>query len=91
MTTFDEIADLQEKLDTDDVAQKRYLMFHIFDKLLDIRLSTEDSQIHRVERLGSLKDIDGYMYKLSQDFLTFSSTMKKKNKLEKIIGYVEKT
>jgi len=30
------------------------------------------------------------MYKLSQDFLTLSSTMKKENKLEKIIEHVER-
>jgi len=90
MTNFDEIDDLQEELDTDDVAQKRYLMFHIFEELLEARLSVEDIGPEIPEKISELKQIDGYMYKLSQDFLTSSSTMKKENKLEKIIEHVER-
>lgn len=83
-----EISDLQEELDTDDVAQKRYLMFHIFERLLDKRLSVDEIEIS--EKISKLKALDGYMYKLSQDFLTSSSTMKKENKLEKIIQHVKR-
>jgi|AntDeeMetagen134_2_1112570.scaffolds.fasta_scaffold03611_1 hypothetical protein len=76
--------------DKDDVAQKRYLMFKIFDKLLTERFSIEDKKPDTNDKVGKLKDLDGYMYKLSQDFLTLSSTMKKENKLEKIIEHVER-
>jgi len=64
--------------DKDDVAQKRYLMFKIFDKLLTERFSIEDKNQIQNDKVGKLKDLDGYMYKLSQDFLTLSSTMKRK-------------
>lgn len=90
MTDFHEISDLQEELDTDDVAQKRYVMFHIFEKLLEIRLDIENMDPNVPEKISELKQLDGYMYKLSQDFLTSSSTMKKGNKLEKIIEHVER-
>lgn len=90
MTNLDDISDLQEELDTDDVAQKRYLMFHIFEQLLEARLSIEDIELEISEKISKLKNTDGYMYKLSQDFLTSSSTMKKENTLEKIIEHVER-
>lgn len=90
MTDLEEIEDLQEELNTDDVAQKRYLMFHIFEKLVETRISMEDVELETAEKISELKKIDGYMYKLSQDFLTSSSTMKKENKLEKIIEHVER-
>jgi ATP phosphoribosyltransferase len=85
------IDDFWEKLgEEEDVAQKRYLMFHIFEELLDTRLSLEDIEREIPEKINQLKQIDGYMYKLSQDFLTSSSTMKKENKLEKIIQHIER-
>jgi hypothetical protein len=87
---LDDIEELQQYLDTDDVAQKRYLMFHIFEKLIDARLSIENTELEITEKISELKQIDGYMYKLSQDFLTSSSTMKKENKLEKIIEHIER-
>lgn len=80
----------EEISDEEDVARKRYLMFHIFEELLDTRLSLEDIEREIPEKINQLKQIDGYMYKLSQDFLTSSSTMKKENKLEKIIEYIER-
>lgn len=90
MTDFDEIDNLKEELETDDVAQKRYLMFHIFEQLVEARLSIEDKKLETPEKISELKQIDGYMYKLSQDFLTSSSTIKKENTLEKIIEHVER-
>jgi len=90
MTDLNEIEDLEKYLDTDDVAQKRYLMFHVFEKLVDTRLSIEDKEFEVQDRISELKQVDGYMYKLSQDFLTSSSTLEKKNKLEKITDHVER-
>lgn len=87
---FEDIQDLKKHLDTDDVAQKRYIMYHIFEELLQTRLSIEDVELEIKDKICELKDIDGYMYKLSQDFLTTSSTMEKENKLEKIIEHVNR-
>lgn len=81
------IEELKEKfgsLETDDVAEKRLRMFKIFEELLSIRADTDKS----VEGLEELKDSDGYMYKLSQDFLLSSSTMEKEKQLEKILKHV---
>lgn len=90
MKDFDEIEDIQKHLDTNDVAQKRYLMFHIFEKVVDIRFSSEDIDLEIPEKIDKLKQEDGYMYKLSQDFLTSSSTMEKRRKLEKILKHVKR-
>jgi hypothetical protein len=90
MKELEDIEELQQHLDTDDVAQKRYLMFNIFEKLLEDRLSIEDVDLEIPEKISELKDVDGYMYKLSQDFLTSSSTMEKENTLEKIVEHVER-
>lgn len=75
----EELSQKFEGLDTDDVAEKRYQMFSIFQNILEEKYSD----------LNDLKAQNGYLYKLSQDFLLSSSTMEKENKLEKIIKYVE--
>lgn len=90
MTDLEDIEELQKHLDTDDVAQKRYIMYHIFEKLVDARLSMGDQEFEVQDRITELKQIDGYMYKLSQDFLTSSSTVEKRKKLEKITGHVKR-
>mgnify|MGYP006283455277 CR=1 FL=1 len=80
--------DVREKFDgmeTDDVAEKRLKMFKIFEEILSKRTGFDDS----VKGLKELKDSNGYLFKLSQDFLLSSSTMNKERKLEKIIEYVE--
>lgn len=84
--SIEEVKEEFDSLDTDDVAEKRLRMLEIFDQLLSIRTDLENS----VEGLKDLKDEDGYMYKLSQDFLLSSSTMEKESKLEKIIEHVER-
>jgi hypothetical protein len=85
--------DIQELVDsiedTEDVGQKRYLMYHVFDRLLNKRLEQLDRDPDKKDSVKSLRDQDGYMYKLSQDFLTNSSTMKKEKTLEKIRKHVE--
>ena len=76
------ISDIREQfesLETDDVAEKRIEMFNIFQSILE----------EEYNNLSDLKDQNGYLYKLSQEFLLSSSTMEKENKLEKIIKYVE--
>ena len=84
--TIDEVKEEFENLDTDDVAEKRLKMFKIFEKLVSARTDAEDS----TEGLNELKQKEGYMYKLSQDFLLSSSTMEKESKLEKIVEHVER-
>ena len=86
-----EISDEWEEIgNEEDVARKRYLMFQLFEKLIDQRFAIENIEPETSEKIGKMKELDGYMYKLSQDFLTNSSTMKKENKLEKIIEHVER-
>lgn len=87
---FEKIKNLKGELNTDDVAQKRYIMFHIFEELLEARFSIGDIELEISEKISELKQIDGYMYKLSQDFLTSSSTMEKEKKLEKLIEHVKR-
>jgi hypothetical protein len=84
--SIEEVKEEFESLDTDDVAEKRLRMQRIFEKLVALRTDLENS----VEGLKDLKDEDGYMYKLSQDFLLSSSTMEKESKLEKIVEHVER-
>jgi len=68
-------------LENEDVAIKRIEMYSIFQEILQKESGKEDS----VEGLNEIKDSNGYLFKLSQDFLLASSTMKKEQKLEKII------
>lgn len=82
------IEELMEELDTDDVGQKRYLMYRIFDLLLDELYENSDREAEVQERVQELRSFDGYMYKLAQEFLTSSSTLEKRRKLEKMIEHV---
>lgn len=83
-------AELDDDLDTDDVGQKRYVMFLIFDSLLDSFYDVSDRQVEDEKKVAELKEFDGYMYKLSQEFLTSSSTFEKEQKLEKMIDHLER-
>ncbi len=82
----EEIRGKFDALDIEDVAEKRLRMFKIFEDLVESMADKDTS----VEALNELKDSNGYLYKLSQDFLLSSSTMDKEKKLEKMIGYVER-
>lgn len=81
----EELREKFEDLDTDDVAEKRLKMFKIFEETLSKKTHCDDP----VEGLEELKNSNGYLFKLSQDFLLSSSTMDKEKKLEKLIEYVE--
>lgn len=81
--------DLEELLDTDDVGQKRYLMFNVFEQVLEKVYKGSDRELPDVEeRVSGLKDFQGYMYKLAQEFLTSSSTLEKERKLEKMLEHL---
>jgi len=67
----------EEVSETDDVGEKRFLMYRALEHILD-----------EVEK-DSITELNGYLYKLTQDFLTSSSTFEKTQKMEKILDYVE--
>lgn len=85
------IWDKKQDLETDDVAQKRYLMNELFNYLIfQFYLLEGEVPVKSNYRIKDLNNFNGYMYKLSQDFLLGSSTMEKEAKLEKIIEYISK-
>lgn len=89
---LEEVQKLVDSLDTDDVGQKRYLMYRIFDQLLEKTYELNDHELPETEeRVAKLNGLDGYMYKLAQEFLTSSSTLKKQQKLEKMVEHVERS
>lgn len=79
------LEDAQEKFEkvseTEDVGQKRFLMFKVFDDVL--------SELD-MDSVKELDGFDGYLYKISQEFLTSSSTYEKTQKMEKILDQVER-
>lgn len=82
---------LKKDIETNDVAQKRFLMNKLFDFLVESTYRLHEEPLVREEnRLNQLKEIDGYVYKLGQDYLISSSTMEKNQKLEKIIAHFSK-
>lgn len=86
--SIDELEERFKSLETQDVAEKRLEMLKIFEGLLDKRSESDDIAV--TEKLEGLEEKDGYMYKLSQDFLLSSSTMEKESKLGKILEHVKK-
>jgi hypothetical protein len=82
----------REGIETDDVAQKRYTMYKLLDQIItEYTEKSIEEDLEPEKRLEKLKEIDGYMYKLSQDFLLSSSTMEKEQHLEKIIEKFQRT
>jgi len=85
------IWDMSQDIKSEDVAQKRFMLQKLFEYLLEKQYYLKDQLLVKENyRLEKLKEFDGYMYKLSQDFLLASSTMEKEKKLEKIINHVSK-
>ncbi|QGA80479.1 hypothetical protein [Candidatus Nanohalobium constans] len=77
--SFEEAKENFEQVsETDDVGEKRFLMYRALENIL--------SQLEK----ENISDLNGYLYKLSQDFLTSSSTYEKTQKMEKILDYVER-
>lgn len=89
---MEEIESLREELDTDDVGQKRYLMYRIFDMVLERVYEECGEELPPIdERVEGLNGINGYIYKLCQEFLTSSSTLEKEKKLEKMIDHMHRS
>ncbi len=83
------IWDYQQDLDTEDVGQKRYMMYQMFEYLIHKHyLLKGEVPVKDNYRIKKLQEFDGYMYKLAQEFLTSSSTMEKEKKLEKMVSHV---
>lgn len=85
------IWNMQQDIQTEDVGQKRFIMYKLFELLINKNYKL-NSQIpvkdnYKVEKLN---DFDGYMYKLAQEFLLESSTYQKQQKLEKMIQHLTK-
>lgn len=84
---WDFIQDIESK----DVAQKRFLMYQTFDYIIKQHyLVCKQPLVKENYRLEKLKEFDGYMYKLSQEFLNSSSTAEKRRKLDDIIQHFSK-
>jgi len=83
--------DLLQDIESDDVAQKRLMMYKAFDYILEKHyLVCEEPLVKENYRLEKLKEFDGYMYKISQEFLNSSSTAEKNRKLDKIVEHFSK-
>jgi hypothetical protein len=83
------IEEFRQGLEKDDVAQKRFTMYRFFDYLLEKYFKLEAVEPGAPEeRLEKLKDLNGHVYKISQDFLLASSTMEKEQHLDKIVEKV---
>lgn len=85
------IWDYQKDLETTDVGQKRLIMYELFQYLINNHYIKEKQPLVKNNyKLKKLKQFDGYMYKNAQEFLTESSTMKKQEKLDKMIKQATK-
>ena len=83
------IWDKRQDLESDDVGRQRFLMNDFVDYLIDRNFVLKgEVPVKKNFRLEKLESFDGYMYKLVQDFLMSSSTVEKKDKLDKMISYV---
>lgn len=87
----EELEEMVASVNGQDVGQKRFQMFEVLRFVIEKQYEFSDREIPAVEnRVEELKDLNGYMYKLVQEFLTSSSTLEKERKLEKIADYFKK-
>lgn len=79
---------LMYSVEGNDVGQKRFQMFEVLRFVVEKQYELEDVEVPDTGlRVEELKELNGYMYKLVQEFLTSSSTLEKERKLEKIVQY----
>lgn len=85
---IEELERLMASVDGNDVGQKRFQMFEVLRFVVRKQYEFSDRELPDVEnRVEELKNLNGYMYKLVQEFLTSSSTLEKERKLEKIADH----
>lgn len=78
-----------QDLETENVAQKRHLMNQLFNYVINQKYRLERQvPVKENYKLRKLKEFDGYMYKMSQDYLLESSTMKKEKTLRKMVDHL---
>ena len=83
-----ELEELMASVSGNDVGQKRFQMFEVLRFVVQKQYEFSDRELPAVEnRIEELKDLNGYMYKLVQEFLTSSSTLEKERNLEKITDH----
>ena len=84
----EELDNMMAAVNGQDVGQKRFQMFEVLRFIVEKPYEFSDREIPKVEnRVKELKDLNGYMYKLVQEFLTSSSTLEKERKLDKIANH----
>lgn len=85
------IWDLKQDIGSDDVGQQRYILYNAMDFVIEKIYYLEDEvPVKENYRIRKLKDFNGYLYKIVQDFLNSSSTLEKKRKVEKMLQYLER-
>ena len=85
------IWDYKQDIDHPDIAQRRHTMNQFFDFLIEqTYILDEQIPVKQNYRIEKLQDFDGYMYKLAQDYLTSSSTLERKQKLENMAEHIRK-
>ncbi|WEL23297.1 hypothetical protein [Candidatus Nanohalovita haloferacivicina] len=85
-----EIQEMMDSIEGRDVGQKRFQMYEVLRKAVEKEYEIADKELPGPEsRVTELKDVNGYSYKLVQDFLTSSSTLEKERKLEKLIEHLK--
>lgn len=81
--------EILDDLDVDDVGQKRYVMNKVLDRLIEEAYRNKDKEVpDPEERISDLEEINGYIYKLSQEFLMSSSTLEKERKIQKMFEHL---
>lgn len=84
----EELDRLMGPVEGKDVGQKRFQMFEVLRFVVEKQYEAEDVELPETgRRVKDLKELNGYMYKLVQEFLTSSSTLEKERKLEKLVQY----
>jgi predicted nucleotidyltransferase len=83
--------DLRQDIESEDVGQQRYMLYQAVEFVVEQDFYLEDVvPVKDNYRVRKLKEFDGYLYKLVQDFLNSSSTLEKKRKVEKMFSHIER-
>jgi len=83
------IWDRYQDLNSEEVGRQRFLMNDFVDYLIQQDFVLKGKvPVKKNYRLERLEEFDSYMYKLVQDFVMSSSTMEKKDKLDKMVSYI---
>lgn len=85
------IWDYEQDIGQEDIGQRRHSMNQFFDYLIKQNyILNGEIPVKNNYRISKMQEFDGYMYKLAQDYLTSSSTLERKMKLEKMSEHVKR-